>query len=101
VLEPLPFILGSSLCLELLGKTLRGRVLDLTLWVLQGLAALVFLYFGAIKLDRREVSWVELFARIGIGQPLGDALSPVPISPNSSACCHGPFLLVRRLREPL
>jgi len=48
--------------------TLWGRVLDLTLWVLQGLAALVFLYFGAIKLDRREVFWVELFARIGIGQ---------------------------------
>ena len=48
--------------------TLRSRVLNLTLWVLQGLTALVFLYFGAMKLDRREVFWVELFAKIGIGQ---------------------------------
>ncbi len=44
------------------------RALNLTLWVLQGLTALVFLYFGAIKFDPREIFWVRLFAEVGIGQ---------------------------------
>jgi putative oxidoreductase len=48
--------------------TLWGRVFNLTLWVLQGLTALVFLPSGATKFDRQEVYWVELFAKIGIGQ---------------------------------
>jgi putative oxidoreductase len=49
-------------------KVAWDRVLSLTLWVLQGLLALVFLYFGATKFDPHVVFWIELFAKIGIGQ---------------------------------
>lgn len=48
--------------------TLWGRVLNLTLWALQGLTALVFLFFGASKFARHQAYWVQLFATIGIGQ---------------------------------
>jgi putative oxidoreductase len=44
------------------------RIFDLTLWVLQGILALAFLYFGVNKLVGREIFWMELFAKIGIGQ---------------------------------
>ncbi len=43
------------------------RVLSLTLWVLQGVLALAFLYFGVDKF-RHEPFWMELFAKIGLGQ---------------------------------
>jgi putative oxidoreductase len=43
-------------------------VLNLTLWVLQGFLAAVFLYFGANKLRAHDVFWADLFARIGIGE---------------------------------
>lgn len=49
-------------------KVVWDRVLNLTLWVLQGLLALVFLYFGASKFSPHGVFWVELFAKIGMGQ---------------------------------
>lgn len=45
-----------------------NRVLNLTLWVLQGFLAAVFLYFGANKLRAHDVFWADLFARIGIGE---------------------------------
>jgi putative oxidoreductase len=48
-------------------KVAWDRVLSLTLWVLQGLLALAFLYFGAGKF-RHEPFWIELFAKIGLGQ---------------------------------
>jgi putative oxidoreductase len=49
--------------------TISGaRVLNLTLWALQGLTALAFLFFGATKFDPRETFWVTLFAKIGMGQ---------------------------------
>jgi putative oxidoreductase len=44
------------------------RVLNLTLWALQGLLALVFLFSGASKFNPHEIFWRELFANIGIGQ---------------------------------
>jgi putative oxidoreductase len=44
------------------------RVLSLTLWVLQGGLALLFLYSGATKFSPRETFWIELFARLGFGQ---------------------------------
>jgi putative oxidoreductase len=49
-------------------KVVWDRVLNLTLWVLQGLLALAFLYFGASKFSPHGVFWVELFAKIGMGQ---------------------------------
>lgn len=49
-------------------KVAWDRVLNLTLWVLQALLALAFLYFGATKFNPHEIFWVELFAKIGIGQ---------------------------------
>jgi putative oxidoreductase len=42
--------------------------LNLTIWVLQGFLALVFLYFGATKFIPRAIFWIDLFARIGVGQ---------------------------------
>lgn len=48
-------------------KVAWGRVLNLTIWVLQGLPALLFLYFGASKFSPRFF-WIELFAKIGIRQ---------------------------------
>jgi putative oxidoreductase len=44
------------------------RVLNLTLWALQGLLALVFLFSGASKFNPHEIFWMGLFANIGIGQ---------------------------------
>ena len=44
------------------------RVVNLTLWVLQGLLALMFLYSGASKFSARGIFWIELFARIGMGE---------------------------------
>jgi putative oxidoreductase len=49
-------------------KVAWDRVVNLTLWVLQGLLALVFLYIGAIKFNLNGIFWIELFAKIGIGQ---------------------------------
>lgn len=43
-------------------------VWNLTLWVLQGLLALLFLYSGASKFSPHELYWTELFAKIGFGQ---------------------------------
>jgi putative oxidoreductase len=45
-----------------------GRVSNLTLWVLQAFLAAAFLLFGASKFSGHVVFWVQLFARIGIGQ---------------------------------
>lgn len=45
-----------------------GRVVNLTLWVLQVFLAIVFLYFGASKLGWENGYWAELFAKIGFGQ---------------------------------
>jgi len=42
--------------------------LNLTLWVLQGLLALLFLYAGADKWNPNAVFWIELFDKIRIGQ---------------------------------
>jgi putative oxidoreductase len=53
---------------EVAVKVAWDRVVNLTLWLLQGLLALVFLYFGASKFSSRETFWTELFARIGMGQ---------------------------------
>ncbi|HXW14978.1 MAG TPA: DoxX family protein [Terriglobia bacterium] len=44
------------------------RVWNLTLWVLQAFLAAVFLLFGASKFSEHVAFWVQLFARIGIGQ---------------------------------
>jgi len=44
------------------------RVVNLTLWVLQGLLAVMFLYSGASKFSARGIFWIELFARIGMGE---------------------------------
>jgi uncharacterized membrane protein YphA (DoxX/SURF4 family) len=44
------------------------RVLNLTLWVLQGVLALLFLYSGVGKWNRNAVFWIELFDKIRIGQ---------------------------------
>jgi uncharacterized membrane protein YphA (DoxX/SURF4 family) len=41
---------------------------NLTLWVLQGLMALAFLCSGASKFSPHEIFWIELFAKIRIGQ---------------------------------
>ena len=49
-------------------KVVWDRVVNLTLWVLQGVLALVFLYSGASKFSPRGIFWIELFARIGLGQ---------------------------------
>ena len=38
------------------------------LWLLQGLLALVFLYSGASKFSPHGIFWIELFAKVGIGQ---------------------------------
>jgi putative oxidoreductase len=45
-----------------------NRVLNLTLWILQVFLAALFLYFGATKLIAPGVFWVDMFAKIGIGQ---------------------------------
>jgi putative oxidoreductase len=49
-------------------KLAWDRVLNLTLWVLQGLLALLFLYSGASKFSSHGIYWIELFAKVGIGQ---------------------------------
>jgi putative oxidoreductase len=49
-------------------KVAWDRVVNLTLWVLQGILALVFLYSGASKFSSRGIFWVELYAKIGMGQ---------------------------------
>jgi putative oxidoreductase len=49
-------------------KVAWNRISNLTLWVLQGLLAVLFLGSGAGKLSPHGVFWIELFARIGIGQ---------------------------------
>jgi putative oxidoreductase len=53
---------------EVIVKVAWGRVLNLTLWTLQGLFSLMFLYFGAGKFSSHEGFWIELFAKIGVGQ---------------------------------
>jgi putative oxidoreductase len=53
---------------EVTVKVAWDRVLNLTLWVLQCLLALVFLYSGASKFSPHGIFWIELFAKIGIGQ---------------------------------
>ncbi len=45
-----------------------GRVLSVAIWVLQVFVALLFVYAGAQKFDPRTTVWIELFAKIGIGQ---------------------------------
>jgi putative oxidoreductase len=49
-------------------KVAWRRVSNLTLWVLQGLLAVLFMYSGASKFSPHGVFWLELFARIGIGR---------------------------------
>jgi putative oxidoreductase len=49
-------------------KVAWDRVLNLTLWVLQSLLAVMFLYFGASKFSPHGLFWIELFTRIRIGQ---------------------------------
>ena len=49
-------------------KVAWDRVLNLTLWVLQGLLALLFLCVGASKLTPNVHFWIEQFDKIGIGQ---------------------------------
>jgi putative oxidoreductase len=49
-------------------KIAWGRVLNLTLWVLQGILAVLFLYSGASKLNPHATFWIGLFDKIGIGQ---------------------------------
>lgn len=49
-------------------KIAWGRVLNLTLWVLQGILAVLFLYSGASKLNPHKTFWIGLFDKIGIGQ---------------------------------
>jgi putative oxidoreductase len=49
-------------------KLAWDRILNLTLWVLRVFLALMFLYSGASKFNPYEVFWIELFAKIGIGQ---------------------------------
>jgi putative oxidoreductase len=44
------------------------RLSNLTLWVLQGALALLFLYSGLEKFSHHGNFWPELFARIGLGQ---------------------------------
>lgn len=49
-------------------KVVWDRVVNLTLWLLQGLLAVMFLYSGASKFSARGIFWIELFARIGMGE---------------------------------
>lgn len=49
-------------------KIVWDRVLNLTVWVLQVLLTLMFLYFGASKLRSDDLFWIAVFAKIGIGQ---------------------------------
>jgi len=49
-------------------KVAWDRVLNLTLWILQSLLALMFLYSGASKFSAHGIFWIELFAKVGIGQ---------------------------------
>ena len=49
-------------------KVVWDRVLNLTLWVLQALLALMFLFFGASKFSPHVAFWMELFAKIRVGQ---------------------------------
>jgi putative oxidoreductase len=70
---------SGSISHRALGRA-ATRGLDLTLWALQVLIALVFLIFGANKLDPRShiwaalfgtaggSFWIDVFAKIGIGQ---------------------------------
>jgi putative oxidoreductase len=44
------------------------RVANMTFWTLQGFLAVAFLYFGASKFGSGAAFWIELFAKIGIGQ---------------------------------
>lgn len=49
-------------------KVAWDRISNLTLWILQISLAVLFLYLGASKLSSHETFWVNLFAKIGIGQ---------------------------------
>ena len=49
-------------------KVAWDRVLNLTLWALQVFLALMFLYSGASKFSPHDIFWIELFAKIGMGQ---------------------------------
>jgi len=42
--------------------------MNLTLWVLQSLLALLFLYSGGDKWNPQALFWIGLFDRIGVGQ---------------------------------
>ena len=49
-------------------KIAWDRVVNMTLWVLQAFLALVFLLSGAAKFSPYGNFWMDLFAKIGIGQ---------------------------------
>jgi len=49
-------------------KVAWDRVLNFTLWILQASLAVLFLYVGASKMSSHDLFWVNLFAKIGIGQ---------------------------------
>ncbi|HLY60903.1 MAG TPA: DoxX family protein [Terriglobia bacterium] len=49
-------------------KVVWDRVWNVTLWVLQGAMAVMFLVFGVTKFDPHVIFWTELFTKIGIGQ---------------------------------
>ena len=49
-------------------KVAWDRVLNLTLWALQVFLALTFLCSGASKFNPHSIFWIELFAKIGMGQ---------------------------------
>jgi putative oxidoreductase len=49
-------------------KVAWDRVLNLTLWILQASLSVLFLYLGASKMSLHDLFWVNLFAKIGIGQ---------------------------------
>ena len=49
-------------------ETAWNRVWNLLLWILKGGFSLMFLAFGISKLNPHDVSWAEIFAKIGIGQ---------------------------------
>ena len=49
-------------------KVAWDRLLNLTLWALQVFLALTFLCSGAGKFNPHSIFWIELFAKIGMGQ---------------------------------
>ncbi len=49
-------------------KMVGGRILNITIWTVQGCLALLFAYSGVGKWNPQGIFWIELFAKIGIGQ---------------------------------